>query len=573
MRVLGRSCEMAGPEIGGHCHGWMITAGVQAQSRAQPVFDYGKPAGSRPNSRRFFTCLPTESYAAMTMNVLLITADQWRGDCLGAAGHPLVKTPAIDALAADGVLFRRHYCQATPCSPARASLLTGLYQMNHRVCGNGTPLDARHDNIAKAARRLGYDPALFGYTDASIDPRECDANDPRLLTYEGVLPGFTQIQPLDGASEPWLSWLRRKGAAVPEKGLDVYLPAEGAIDPPTGAAARYPAELSEAAFLTERFLDYSLEQGTTPWFAHISFLRPHPPFIAPEPYNRMYDPDAVPDFVRAGSLDEESASHPFLAYTFGMQPKWAFVYGAEGLARDWDDAARRQIVASYYGLISEIDAQIGRIVAHLKASGAYDKTLIVLTTDHGEMAGDHHLFGKLGYFDQSNHIPLIIRHPDAARRGAQVTAFSEAVDVTPTILDCLGGQVPRAMDGRSLKPFLEGGLEQDEVPGWRQEAHWEYDFREVTSGRAQEALGLDLDDCNMSVIRDEAFKYVHFTGLPPLLFDLAADPGELNNLAEDPAYLGARLRYAEKLLNWRARHLERTLTGVELTPEGLRGTL
>ncbi|NEO17624.1 sulfatase-like hydrolase/transferase, partial [Moorena sp. SIO3E8] len=113
----------------------------------------------------------------MTMNVLLITADQWRGDCLGAAGHPLVKTPAIDALAADGVLFRRHYCQATPCSPARASLLTGLYQMNHRVCRNGTPLDARHDNIARAMRRLGYAPALFGYTDTSVDPRRCDPND------------------------------------------------------------------------------------------------------------------------------------------------------------------------------------------------------------------------------------------------------------------------------------------------------------------------------------------------------------------------------------------------------------
>lgn len=505
----------------------------------------------------------------MTMNVLLITADQWRGDCLGAVGHPLVKTPAIDALAADGVLFRRHYCQATPCSPARASLLTGLYQMNHRVCRNGTPLDARHDNIAKAMRRLGYAPALFGYTDASIDPRACDPNDPRLLTYEGVLPGFTQIQPMDGASEPWLSWLRRKGVEVPAPGLDVYLPAEGPADPPSGAAARYPAEFSETAFLTERFMDYSLEQGAAPWFAHISFIRPHPPFIAPEPYNRMYDPADIPAFVRAGSLAEESASHPFLDYTFATQAKSHFVYGAEGLARDWDDDARRQIVASYYGLISEVDAQIGRIVEHLKSNGLYDKTLIVLTTDHGEMAGDHHLFGKLGYFEQSNHIPLIIRHPQMPRRGAQVTAFSEAVDVAPTILDSLGAEVPRAMDGRSLKGFLE----QERVEDWRQEAHWEYDFREVASGAAQDALGLELDDCNLAVIRDAAFKYVHFPALPPLLFDLEADPGELKNLAEDPAYQGVRLRYAEKLLNWRARHLERTLTGVELTPDGLRGKL
>ncbi len=505
----------------------------------------------------------------MAMNVLLITADQWRGDCLGAVGHPLVQTPAIDALAADGLLFRRHFGQAVPCAPARASLLTGLYQMNHRVCRNGTPLDARHDNIAFAARRLGYEPVLFGYTDSSIDPRSCDANDPRLRTYEGVLPGFTQRQPLDEASAPWLSWLRRKGVAVPEEGLDIYLPSEGPADPPSGAPGGYPAELSEAAFLSERFMDYSDEMGTAPWFAHVSFLRPHPPFIAPEPYNRMYDPASLDDFVRAPSLEEESASHPLLAYIFETQGKSSFVHGAEGLARDWDEAARRQIRASYYGLISEVDAQIGRIVAHLKARGLYDNTLIVLTTDHGEMAGDHHLFGKLGYFDQANHIPLIIRHPDAADvAGQQVAAFSEAVDVTPTILDCLGAKAPRAMDGRSLKPYLEGRDPEDA----RDEVHWEFDFREVVTGTAQEAFGLALDDCSLSVIRDAAFKYVHFAGLPPLLFDLAADPGELNNLAEDPAHLSTRLRYAEKLLTWRARHLDRTLTGLELTPDGVRGS-
>lgn len=104
-------------------------------------------------------------------NVLLIACDQWRGDCLSAAGHPVVKTPNADALAAEGVLFRRHYGGAAPCSPARACLYTGLYQMNNRVCRNGSPLDARHGNIAQHARSIGYDPTLFGYTDVSLDPR------------------------------------------------------------------------------------------------------------------------------------------------------------------------------------------------------------------------------------------------------------------------------------------------------------------------------------------------------------------------------------------------------------------
>ncbi len=497
------------------------------------------------------------------MNVLLITADQWRGDCLSAVRHPVVRTPRVDALAAEGVLFARHYCQAAPCGPARASMLTGLYQMNHRVCRNGTPLDSRHDNIALAARRLGYEPALFGYTDTAADPRHCPPNDPRLTTYEGLLPGFDWRQRLDEDAAAWITWLRRQGVPVPDPALDVYRPTTGAVDPPTAAPARYPAERSEAAFLVEGLLDYVEERRARPWFAHISFIRPHPPFIAPDPYNAMYAADAVPGFLSAETVDAERQSHPFLDYVFSCQKKGDFVHGAEGFIADWDDAARRQIRATYYGLISEVDAQIGRILDHLKQAGLYDETLIVLTSDHGEMAGDHHLFGKLGYFDQSYHIPLVIRAPGLAA-GRQVEAFTESVDVVPTIIELLGGTVPRAMDGASLRPFLAGGTPDR----WRDAAHWEFDFREVASGLAQKALGLDADDCALAVIRDGRFKYVHFTALPPILFDLQADPGELRNVADHSDYAPARIAYAEKLLSWRARHLDRTLTGIELTADG-----
>ena len=117
------------------------------------------------------------------MNILLITLDQFRGDCLSCAGHPVVKTPNLDRLAVEGVRFARHYSQSAPCSPGRASLYTGMYQMNHRVVANGTPLDASFDNLALAARRIGYDPTLFGYTDQSVDPRETEGpDDPRLLS-------------------------------------------------------------------------------------------------------------------------------------------------------------------------------------------------------------------------------------------------------------------------------------------------------------------------------------------------------------------------------------------------------
>ena len=123
-------------------------------------------------------------------NILFITADQWRGDCLSAMDHPCVRTPHLDTLAASGVLFAQHYCQAVPCGPSRASLHTGLYMMNHRSVTNGTPLDRRHANWAQRLRAAGYDPVLFGYTDTSADPRDHPPDAPELRTYEGVLPGM-----------------------------------------------------------------------------------------------------------------------------------------------------------------------------------------------------------------------------------------------------------------------------------------------------------------------------------------------------------------------------------------------
>jgi len=142
-------------------------------------------------------------------NILFITLDQFRADSLSCAGHSVVKTPHLDMLAAHGVRFARHYSQAAPCSPGRAALYTGTYMMSNRVVANGTPLDERFDNVALAARRQGYDPVLFGYTDQGVDPRTiADSDDPRLSTYEGVLPGFREVLHLPEPAVGWLEWLQ-----------------------------------------------------------------------------------------------------------------------------------------------------------------------------------------------------------------------------------------------------------------------------------------------------------------------------------------------------------------------------
>ena len=459
----------------------------------------------------------------------------------------------------------RHYAQAAPCGPSRASLHTGLYQMNHRVVRNGTPLDARHDNIAHAMRRLGYDPTLFGYTDQAVDPRTVAADSPWLRTYEGILPGFTVGLWLPENPEPWLAWLRQRGVVTPEDFWEIYRPAGEAHDRPTSAPPRYGAEDTETAFLTDAFLAWLAERPKSePWFAHISFLRPHPPFIVPEPFNALYDPASGPPFRRGPSRDAERARHPIIGY---WQDKAAegerYVIGGGNIG-DWTDDDFRTVRAVYWGMISEVDLQIGRLIDGLVAAGIYGDTIVALTSDHGEMMGDHWALGKFGYFEESFHVPLVIRDPrqSEARR---VDAFTESIDIMPTLIDLAGGRPPRHIDGRSLRPLIAG----DVPAGWRDAVHWEYDFREVATGAAQRALGLGLDTCSLAVRRDRRFKYVHFAGLRPLLFDLDEDADELYDRAGDGAYITARLDCAEKLLAWRARHLDRTLTGIELTPNGL----
>lgn len=497
------------------------------------------------------------------LNVLFITADQWRGECLGVAGHKVVKTPNLDALAAEGTVFLNHFSNAAPCSPARACLYTGLYQMNNRVVRNGTPLSARFDNVALAARRVGYAPTLFGYTDQSADPTVVPAGDPRLLTYEGVLPGFDVRVRLPEDERPWLSWLRAQGLDFRDRET-AHLPVRD-IGRVSNAPPAYDKDQTQTAFLVDEFSRWLGEQDR-PWFAHLSFLRPHPPFIVPEPYNTMYDPAEVGGFRRAGDLAVEAAVHPLVDFALKVTPLASFVPGASELVADLHEADFRQIKATYFGMISEVDAQLGRVFAAVKAAGAWNQTLIVFTSDHAEMLGDHFALGKGGYHDQSQHVPLIIRDPVMRARGNVVEEFTEAVDIYPTLLEAMGGDPGHIGDGRSLAPFLSY---DEPAGGWRDAVHWEFDFRDISGQLAERAFGLDSTSLNLAVVRTSKWKYVHFAALPPLLFDLDADPDNLHNLARDPAHAAVRTEMAERLLSWRAKHLDQTLALKELTPNGV----
>ncbi|MEQ8603294.1 MAG: alkaline phosphatase family protein [Marivibrio sp.] len=504
-------------------------------------------------------------------NVLFVTFDQWRADCLSAVGHPQLQTPILDAFAADATLFANHWAVTCPCGPSRASLFTGTYLHRHRSLRNGTPLDDRFTNLALEARRLGYDPALFGYTDISPDPRGKDPGDPIFDSYEGVLPGMTRVCRLDDDFGAWFAALKARGYAPPARPWDIFRPTSEALAEVEAAGraycaapARFRAEDSPAAFLTDELLRYLRAQADRRWFAHISYISPHPPFIAPAPYHERYDPRDAPPPVRAKAPEAEAAAHPFLRYKIdgragGTNAGVGAFVGRQVPPSEMADAELAQLRATYYGMINEVEACLGRILDHLRATGAYDETLIVLTSDHGEQLGDHWMLSKTGFFDESYRVPLIVRDPRdaaAAGRGRRVEAFTESVDVAPTVLHALGAPIPRQMQGLPLSRWLWG-----QTPArWRDAAHVEYDFGDPIGRAAEDAFGLTSDQCGLAFITDGRFKYVHFEALRPLLYDLEADPQQRRNVADDPAYAPALAEMRGRLLTWRMAQDEKTLT-------------
>ena len=499
--------------------------------------------------------------------VLVIISDQLRADCVEGALADHINLPNITALRKDAVTFTKHFSVTNPCGPSRASIFTGMYAMNHRSIRNGTPMSDGITNIAREMRKSGYNPMLYGYTDTSLDPRTRHPNDPDLKTEESLMPGFREVLEMRFMeSYPWRAYLKSQGYDIPE-----YARFYDSISPDPARPARpddppfYSAEHSDTAFLTNSLIHDLSVRTDQDWFAVATYIRPHPPLVAPAPYNKMYDPANLPMPPRQNTPEDQAKVHPFMVGALVSPPMERVVNGCDVDANNDEDV--QALRAVYLGLASEVDTHVGRIIDFLKETGQYDDTTIVFMADHGETLGDHHLWGKQNPYEGAYHIPLIIRDPqNPAQHGTMVDTFTESVDFTPTVLDLVGQAVPAGMDGVSLKPFLEGTTPEK----WRDAVHLELEFSEPhTTTEWQKSTGVSLHEANLAILREERYKLVHFNGgLPPLMFDLESDPGELVNLADDPAHAGTLLRLTQKLLNHRMRHSDRTLADVKITSKG-----
>jgi arylsulfatase A-like enzyme len=491
------------------------------------------------------------------MNLLFVMCDQLRWDHLSCSGHPWLRTPNIDALAARGLRFTQAFANSGVCGPSRMSFYTGRYPVTHGATWNRVPLPVGEITLGEYLRTHGRSLALVGKT--HVLP---DAQGLARLQVQGELAsllergGFEELERYDGHHEPG-----------PESGYPDYLRANGyqshrpwhdfviAATDVSGHAvsgwnmrnARYAARVAEAhsetAYLTDRAIEYIGRAGERPWALHLSYVKPHWPYVAPAPYHALYRPDECLPVVRSGA--ERLDPHPALAAYWKHEESQSFQR----------DECIRTVRPAYQGLIKQIDDHLGRLLGFLDRSGRLADTVIVFTADHGDFLGDHWLGEKELFYDCVQKIPLIVvdpRSPADASRGTTCGRFVESVDLVPTVLDLLG--VPLAthrLEGRSLRPLLEGEVPHD----WRDFTYSELDY---SFRQAREILDLQPQQARAFSLRDARWRYVRWLELPDQLYDLEADPLQMHDLGRDRAHESVRLRLRARLTDFLAARKRRT---------------
>ena len=483
--------------------------------------------------------------AEKPMNILFVMYDQLRFDYLSCAGHPHLQTPNFDRVAAKGVRFTNAYAQSTICGASRMSFYTGRYVHSHGAAWNGFPLRVGEHTMGDHLRRAGMDCWLIGKThmkadaegmarlglspDSEIGARQAECGFDVWHRDDGLW-GYGPDGFYDEKRSPYNEYLKSKGYDgenpwhdYANAGDDTGSIASGWIFANADKPANIKEEDSETPWLTTetiKFMSEKRAEDAGPWCAHVSYIKPHWPYIVPAPYHDMFGPNHVPAATRHAR--EQADPQPvFGAY---MQNKIAQAFQ--------QDEVRQKVIPAYMGLIKQCDDQLGRILDYLEETGEMDSTMIVLTSDHGDYLGDHWLGEKDLFHDQSVKIPMIIYDPRAeadVTRGTTCDALVESIDLAATFTAFAGADVPaHILEGRDLTPWLRG-----ETPDWRRYAISEFDY----SATPQSArLELEPRDCRLFMVFDGRYKMMHAEGgLRPMLFDLETDPEEFDDLVKtDP---------------------------------------
>ena len=512
-------------------------------------------------------------------NILFIMFDQLRFDYLSCSGHPSLETPNIDGLAARGVRFSNAYVQSPVCGASRMSFYTGRYVHSHGAAWNGFPLKVGELTLGDHLRPLGMDCFLVGKThmradaagmarlglapDSVIGARVAECGFDVFERDDGMRPEGPDGQYDPKGAEAYNDYLRDKGyrsknpwhdfanAGVDEAG-DI---ASGWFMKNADKPANIAEEDSETPYMTRRGIDFMRQAGENPWLCHLSYIKPHWPYIVPAPYHDMYGHNQVLPAVR----DQKERENPHPVYE-------QFMANAIGQAFSRDEV-REKVVPAYMGLIKQCDDQMGVLFRWMEDTGRMKDTMVVLTSDHGDYLGDHWLGEKDLFHAPSVKVPLIIYDPSSeadAARGTVCDALVESIDLAATFIEVAGGDVPdHIVEGRSLLPHLFG-----DAPCDRDYVISEYNYSVTPMA---ERLGVEPRDAVLFMVANHRWKLVHAEGFDrAMLFDLENDPNEFEDLGESSAHEEVRAMMYEKLFRWTRRHAQRT-TRSEADILGMRG--
>ncbi|HEY8455968.1 MAG TPA: sulfatase-like hydrolase/transferase [Actinopolymorphaceae bacterium] len=452
--------------------------------------------------------------AGSSPNILLLMTDQHRLDTLGCYGNPVCETPALDALAASGTQFDNCYTPTAICTPARATLLTGVLPFRHTLLANyernvgyREELDGRYEPFSRPLADAGYRLGHIGkwHVGKEKGPREFGFDGEHYPGWGNPVRHPDYLRYLADRGLPRFSLSSEVRGTFPNGQPGNLL--AGVLEQPVEATFEY--FLAEQTIERLRAYAERYRDDGRPFFLACHWFGPHLPYCLPESYYYRYDPTSV----------ELPAS---VAETFEGKPRVQRHYSAHWTFDTLSESQWRQLIAAYWGYVSLIDEQVGRILQALDELGLADSTTVFFTADHGEFTGSHRLHDKgPAMYDDIYRIPLLVRMPGAAA-GRHVDAFVTLTDLTPTFLDLAGLPVPGHYDGRSLLPFLRGQTPSD----WRDHVvaefhghHFPYPQRMIRTHRHK--LIINPADENE-------------------LYDLQSDPHELHNRYHDPALAGVR---------------------------------
>ncbi len=473
-------------------------------------------------------------------NILWITTDQQRFDTVHAHGNEAINTPNLDQLAAEGMSFMRAYCQSPICTPSRASFMTGRYPASHHVHRNGNDHWPPAEKILPAILKDTTD-----YTTALIGKHHLSRSEDRieLIAEDGYDHAeLSDCWPIGRDHDTWIQ--ERHGVEDPLK-LYPDLLAQSPRDYGPGL----PLKIQQSTWWAERASDFISANKDGPWFLNLNAVDPHPPFFPPKEFLDRYSPEDIPlPLFRESDVTRQEEF-------WEIDQQWKKIQDVRHYdpAKDIDQSNiplenrnlfdfppdaydARMVKACYYAMIEMVDDRIGAVLDTLEQSGQADNTIVIFTSDHGEMMGDHGMLYKgCRFFEGLVHVPLIIRWPGVVQADTSTDALVELIDIAPTLLEISGVDIPYNMQGKSLLDLLQGNTCTGKT-------HVVCEFNEALAGMPYQSHG--------SMVFDGRYKtcMYHDAGKAEI-FDLQEDPGEFVSLWSKPGFEKEQIRLLKQHLD------------------------